>query len=457
MSEKHATGWLRRILLVPPIALGIAVLAFVISNKEPPARKDAHEYARNVRIIEATPGNVVPRAVGFGTVAPPSIWQAVAHVGGKVVWVNPEFRKGVILAADTEIVRIDPSDYKLAIAEAEANIASAEATLDELKVSQDNAEALLELERRSLDLRVTQLDRISDLLAQGTTTQASADAEQRNVLSQRVAVRSIENSLRLFETQTIVQQQQIAVNQSKLATARLQLERTVLKLPYRARVSEVGVEETQFVQPGAKLGSADDISIAEIEAQLSLTQMGQFVSAVSSEDPAETFSIQAFGDFAKRTGMRAVVRFNAGFEQVEWKGRVARLSDEIDPQTRTLGVVAQVDRPYDNIMPGLRPPLNKGMFVEVELRAAPLHDRIVVPQSALHDGSLYIAGPDNRLHIRKIKSGFSFQGMVVVEEFLKPGEKVVVSDLSPAVEGMLLELTMDAELAARIAELGAGE
>jgi len=113
-----------------------------------------------------------------------------------------------------------------------------------------------------------------------------------------------------------------------------------------------------------------------------------------------------------------------------------------------------VDRPFEKVKPGHRPPLSKGMFVQVVLRGNHQIQRLLVPRSAVRAGEVYVADGENRLRRRSVGVLFS-QGMVsVIAAGLEPGERVVVSDLVPAVEGMLLQTEVDEELTASLAALG---
>jgi multidrug efflux pump subunit AcrA (membrane-fusion protein) len=449
-------SWRRRLLIVPPIILGVAALAYATLNRKPPEQTPPSEIARHVRVITVKPVDVLPRTAGFGTVRPANIWNAVAQVSGKVTYVHPDFKKGAILNNGTEIIGIDATDYKLAIAEAEANIRSAEAKLVELKVTETNLGATLKVEQASLKLKQAQLKRKRDLLRRGALAQASVDEEERASLTQQQRVIEIENQLRLLPTQRAVQREQIAVQKSKLETAKLNLSRTRIRMPFRGRIAEVSVEATQFVQVGTKLGVADDIHVAEIEAQFRLAQMASFGSAFGSgRRPQNGF--QNIAKLTKASGVYAVVRLRAGERRIEWKGDIVRVSDTVDEQTRTIGIVAAVTGSYEKMVPGLRPPLTKGMFVEVELRAPPVSGRIVVPRSALHDGKLFIANAKSRLEIRPVKAGLVIGSIVIVNAGLKAGERVVVSDISPAVAGMLLKTTEDGALVADLAAEAAGK
>ena len=86
----------------------------------------------------------------------------------------------------------------------------------------------------------------------------------------------------------------------------------------------------------------------------------------------------------------------------KWPARVVRTSDTVNPQTRTVGVIVYVERPYADIRPETKPPLVKGMFAEVVISGRPIHDAIVIPRAAIRDGKVYIADEENRLRIRPV-------------------------------------------------------
>ena len=149
-----------------------------------------------------------------------------------------------------------------------------------------------------------------------------------------------------------------------------------------------------------------------------------------------------------------MVRLRTGALEAEWPGRVARVSDRIDPQTRTVGVVVAVDRPYaiaartrDDGIPA-RPALAKNMYVEVELRGMPQPGRVVIPRAAVHAGRVYVLNGEDRLELRKVSIAFEQEDVLVVGEGLRAGERIVVSDLIPAIAGMKLAPEADEATAA---------
>jgi multidrug efflux system membrane fusion protein len=101
--------------------------------------------------------------------------------------------------------------------------------------------------------------------------------------------------------------------------------------------------------------------------------------------------------------------------------------------------------------------LLKGMFVEVELRGRPRPDQLVIPRSALHNASVYLIDAENRLALRPVTAQLTQPEFVVIGTGLAAGDRVVISDLVPAIEGMLLQPLSDEEALALLLREAAGE
>ena len=439
----------RLILFLIPIGIGGAVLFSIVSSREPPAQKTPQELTRSVRIVKTDKTDFIPAVSGYGVVQPARTWNAVAQVAGRVAYVNPNFKRGAVLKKGTELLRISPEDYKIAIQQAEANIRSAEARLAELKAQEENARRSLDIEKRSLELKQQDLERKKTLLTRGNVAQATVDEEQRALLTQQARVQELENTLQLIPSQRNAQQQEIENNKAQLETAKLNLRRTSIELPFDARIAEASVEETQYVGVGTSLGSADGIAAAEVNVQIPLSQFRNFVSMVAGDtvEASPVVTAEAFRERVESLGLRAVISLKFDELTLNWDGNVVRISDTIDPKTRTVGAIVLVEKPYAQAVPGRKPPLVKGMFVAAEIRAKPLKEQIVVPRSALNGDKIYIAGPDDRLEIRPVKTRVLQDDKAVIESGLSEGDRVVVSDLNPAIPGMLLDPVEDKDLA----------
>jgi hypothetical protein len=134
----------------------------------------------------------------------------------------------------------------------------------------------------------------------------------------------------------------------------------------------------------------------------------------------------------------------------KWDAEFVRFSDSVDVETRTIGVVVAVDNPMSLIRPGLRPPLTKGMFVKVLIAGHVQADRIVLPRTTIHEGKVYLVDADQRLRIQPVSVLFNQGPLSIIGEGLEAGQSVVVSDLVPAVSGMLLQTSNDVQLQADI-------
>ena len=193
---------------------------------------------------------------------------------------------------------------------------------------------------------------------------------------------------------------------------------------------------------------------SEVSAQLPVDKMARLLD----RSRLKNFSVtSATANIEQIMGLKPIVRLRSANLDVSWPGRVVRVSDRLDPRTRTLGVIVAVDNPYKLSIDGNRPPLTKNMYVEVELRGIPQKDKIVLPRSALHNGRVYIAGKNNRLEIKPVKIAYSQGNLTVLASGLKAGERVVVSDLIPAINGMLLSTVDDERVEQSLREAANGE
>ena len=138
--------------------------------------------------------------------------------------------------------------------------------------------------------------------------------------------------------------------------------RTSIKLPFNGRISEVSAEVTQYVQVGQTLAVADGLKTSEVEAQVPIERFRMLAAAVTDDTMPIGITPETLIKVVEKLGIKAVVRLRTGGNAVEWEGRFARVSDTIDPNTRTIGAIVAVADAYAQAIPGVRPPLTKGMF-----------------------------------------------------------------------------------------------
>lgn len=425
MNESKPSRW-RILWVLPPLAAGVLFLLFMGSGKQPPGKAEKGEPRQPVRVIQAARVELIPRAQGYGEVQPEKVWAAVAQVAGRIIETYPRLRNGETVPEGTLLYRIDPVDYELKLAQAKAELA-------ELGVQEENARASLTIDQRNLALAEREKERIARLSKNGTASKSDVDTAERTMLSARTSVQNTENSLALLPTQR-------RLLEAKLAQAERDLLNTRVSAPFDLRIADLAVEKDQYVGIGQTLFNGDAVERVEIVAQMAMSSLRNLFLGRGQAIPSVADMQRKLPEF---TGFRPVVKMDMGGSVAEWDAEFVRFSDQVDSATRSIGVVIAVDKPLEKTIPGQRPPLSKGMFVEVLIRGYPQADRLVVPRSAIRNGSIYVMDEGQRLQVRPVSVLFSVDGISVIERGLQAGETVVVSDLVPAVAGMLLAPKQD--------------
>ncbi len=413
---------LKPLWIIPPIVIGVLVLMFMNAGKKTPIQAENAEVPRVVRTISIPLVDLQPVAEGYGVVQPAKTWSAVAQVTGRVIEMHPRLRDGEMIAAGTPLFRIDPVDYELALAQLKAELA-------EIEVQQSNTTDLLAIEQRNLELAVREADRLKKLAEIGTTSGSDTDQAERTMLNSRTSVQNLQNSLALLPTQR-------KVLEAKLAQAERDLENTSIKAPFNLRIANLSVEKDQFVSTGQTLFQGDYVDRSEVVAQVAMSSLRHLFFGRGADAPNTE---QLGAGFAEYADLRPVIQMDMGGEVAEWDAEFVRFTDRIDSQTRTIGAVVALDKPFEKVIPGHRPPLSKGMFVKVLLRGRIQPQQIVIPRSAIRDGKALIVNSDQRLVIKDIELLYNQDSLSVIQSGVEPGQQLVVSDLIPAVEGMLLQ------------------
>jgi multidrug efflux pump subunit AcrA (membrane-fusion protein) len=429
---------LKKLLILPPIAVGALLVFLAVRGSEPPVQTAPVERATAVGTVTAEAAPFTPRILGYGTVEPARVWHGVAELAGQVAYTNPKLRRGAVVRKGEELIRIAREDYEIARDRAAAELAKLDADLAELAQSEENARQSLAIEEDALTASKRELDRQRRLVESGVSAQRSLDEQERAYLTQRARVQDARSTTALFPAQKQALEADRARLAATLRQAELDLDRTVIRAPFDARVAEVNVEESQYVTIGELLARLDDVKISEIDAQIPQSRFQALMQIAWQGDAPAIGAIPDLATIVGRLGLEATVRLEIGGRIIEWPGSVARISDTVNPETRTVGAIIQVNDTYALATPGARPPLIKGMFVEVELSTAPIPDAVAVPRAALVDGRLYVVTDDDRLDIRDASMAEVIGDAAIITGLASPGERVVVTRPSPAIAGMLL-------------------
>jgi len=371
--------------LLLPIGIVIAGVlgAVALVATRPDVETSAPEaLARLVRVIDVTPETVQLRVTTHGAVAPRTESDLVPEVSGPIVWVSPSFTSGGFFEAGDPLVRVDPRDYQVALELARANLARAESELERETKELERQQNLAQKEIASpakLDMAVA-----AERVARAATRQARANLEK----------------------------------------AERDLERTEIRAPFRGRVRERNADVGEFVNRGAPMARLYATDFAEIRLPISDDELAFLDLPLWYRD-----------DGSEAEGAAVELRANFAGSEHTWKGRVVRTEGEIDPKTRMVHVIARVEDPYRRS--GDRPPLAVGLFVEAQILGRETEGVVVVPRAAMRGADqLLVTDAEDRLRFRRVQLIRAGHHEVVIRSGLEPGDRVIVSSVEAAVDGM---------------------
>jgi len=387
------------------LAVGAAGAALLLALRPDPPRQTPPEVAPLVRVVEAQPQAWRFSVRTHGTVEPRTESDLVPQVSGEVVWVSPDLVSGGFFDAGEPLLRIDRADYRVELESARATLARTES----------------EFERASIEL-----ERQRKLRAQGVASQARID--------------DAENTYRVAEAE-------LREARARVEQAERDLERTELRGPYEGRVRSEDVDVGQFVSRGDAVATLYAVDWAEVplpvpdrELRYLDVPLGAMTrdSAGRRELPHQP-EVRLHAEFAGRPSV--------------WTGRIVRSEGEIDPRSRMITLVARVEDPYGLHAEQERPPLAVGQFVEAEILGRTVEDVYVLPREALRVGDpmdrddpdrMHVVDAEGRLRLRPVELLRTEREHVVIASGLAPGDRVSISPLQAAVEGMRVRVVGDA-------------
>ena len=374
-------------ILTPIVVLAHGVVGVVALNATAPQPEKKEETVRTVSMFVEP---VISRAVTLtvstqGEVRPKTEIDLISQVSGRVEQVNVNFVDGGTFNKDQTLVKVEDDDYEFAVTIAESNVAEATA-----QFARTRADA---------DIVAKQWDKWVD----GTPT-----------------------DLALRKPQVAQATAKLKAAEANRDKARLNLGRTEISVPFKGRVRTKGVDIGQYVSAGSKIGRVFSTDIVEIRLPLSDQQMAILNLPLA---------FQATEDNAPRVILSADLAGKA----YSWEARLVRTAASIDPETRMLYAVAEVKDPYGAAATdGM--PLAVGLFVSAKIEGRAFDNGTVMPRAALRPGSkAYVVDSQDKLSIRDVTILSSGPDGVIIGSGVEAGEKVVVSPVRTAINGMIVK------------------
>jgi RND family efflux transporter MFP subunit len=374
---------LKIILPLLIIALGIAGLRVMNKMKPTPQRKPVVEEGLlvDVMTVQTESRRIEVRATG--TAQPAHEIQLVPQVSGKVDWLSPRLVTGGFFRRGETLLKIDERDYQLAVDRARADIATAEVAL------------ATEQERAKVARGEWQRINLPDKGKPGP------------LVTRELQIRQ--------------QQASLAAARANLRQAELNLERTTLTAPFSARISQEQVDLGQYLRAGSSIATLAGSARAEIHLPLPLDDL-KWLEIPTPRQPA---------------GSPAIIRVPGSPQS--WSGRIVRRAGEIDATSRMATVVVAVNDPYGLQSDKAGAPLAHGQFVEARLQGTALTDIFSIPRRALRpDSIVWTVTAQNRLQLQPVEVLYKSRDEVLIESGLSSGDRVVLTTISGAADGMPL-------------------
>jgi len=370
------------------LAVGIVGAVGMIAARPQVETKRPDAQLPLVRILPARIEDVRLTVRTQGTVAPRTESDLVPEVSGRVEWVSPSLVAGGFFEDGEALLKIDSRDYDMALRTAEAAVA-----------------------RHASELRL-------------------AIANRKR--SRELAGREIVSAASLDESENAARVAEAALHEARTAVEKAQMDlgRTEIRAPFLGRVREKKVDVGQFVSRGAPVARLYAVDYAEVRLPIPDYEIA-FLDL--------PLAYRGEGDMT--LGPVVILRADFAGARHEWRGRIVRTEGEIDPRTRMVHAVAQVEDPYGHSAQEERPPLAVGLFVEAEIVGLDAKGVVLVPRSAMRTADeLLIVDEGDRLQFRRVAVLRADGETVVVRSGVAAGERICVSPLEAAVDGMAVRV-----------------
>jgi RND family efflux transporter MFP subunit len=373
------------------IAFGVVILVALVKTRRTPERQRRVAPPPLVEVLSATRQDARLDVSSHGEVTARTETQLVSQVAGEIVEVSPTLVSGGFFEKGEVLAKIDPRDYRVAVTRAKARVAQHEVLLareeGEAKIARRDWEALGTGDPDPLVLREPQL-------AEAMAALGSAEAE--------------------------------------LEKARLDLERTEIVAPYTGRVRTKSVDVGRYVTPGAPIARVYAVDAAEIRLPIPRDEIAFLDLPLDfrSDRPRKEPGVSLRAEFGGRLW--------------EWEGRIVRTEAEIDPRMRMVHAVARVEDPYGRSADRDGPPLAVGLFVEADIVGRLVPDVFVLPRAVLRGlNRIFVVDDEDQLRFRDVDVLRIHGEEVVIRDGLEEGERVCVSPLELAVDGMPVRVAQE--------------
>jgi len=364
--------------------------------------------------------------------------------------IKQNYREGEFVKKGQVLFEIDPREYEAALAQAKAVLSQSKGALEQAKAALSQSKGTVEQTKASLekaksevgvqDARWTtakaNLARIKPLAEQNAVSKKDLDDAVGMELSNRSAVDAAKAAVDAAQANIVAAEAQVLGAQSNIVAAEAQ----VLGAQANVEKAELNLDFTRVASPVDGIAGIAKTQIGNLVGPGQLEEL----TTVSTVDPIKVYiSVseqeymkameyrQAHGPLARQISLELIL---ADGHVYPYKGEFALADRQVDVKTGTIKVGALFQNPGNILRPG--------QFGRVRALMGVKKGALLVPQRSVTElqGSYQVAvvGPDNKIDIRPVKAAERIEQLWVIDEGLKPGERVVVEGIQKVRQGMLV-------------------
>ncbi|HED53799.1 MAG TPA: efflux RND transporter periplasmic adaptor subunit, partial [Phycisphaerales bacterium] len=386
-----------------------------------------------VRTIVAT-SRAVPRIWdGYGTARVMDSATVSAQISARVVDRPETIEEGVAVAEGDVLVRLDATIYLSRVQAAEASVASVLAQIGSLDAEMNRLREQLVLAQEEQEIARRNLERVREAAGGGAGTESDIDTASSQLRRAQRTVAALQQQLDIIpprREQLLAQKTNL---EAELAVAQENLNRAAIVAPMDGVIQSVSVDVGDLVNVGSVVARIVNTDRLEIPLRLP-------ISASASVRVGDEVELIADGPVASR-----------------WSGEISRIAPEADVNSRTMAVYVEVHQDSEHRR---EPRLLPGQFVRGRVASRVYEDRILVPRRAVSGDRVMVVADDGANHVAKpidVRVEYHLEMSVpeiepaerqwaVIESGLKPGDRVVISNLDQLVGGMRINPTGPGEL-----------
>ena len=375
-------------LMIPLLIIAVALVFFQRQMKTRPKaqRRKTVREARLVTVESMKKGSYPTTIFAMGTVVPSREITINPQVTGLIISMDPVVIPGGLIEENQVLYQIDSQDYLTVLHQRESEVAKA------------NLDLKLELGNQEV-------------------------AQQEYQMLEQV-VDEGDKELVLRKPQLIQAQAALDASKALLDQAKLDLARCTISAPFNAMIIEKYVDIGALVSPSDSL--VHIIGTDEYWIEVSIP-----------EDQLQWVHIPEFNE--KNGSSVRIYNPTAWGSDVYLEGHVIRLMGQLEDQGRMARLIVSLKDPLALDDNSSHPPLLISSYVRVEIEGPVLKDVFAVPREYLHNGNnIWIMNSENKLEIRQVKIKFSAKERVYIREGIKPGEKIVTTNIPAPVDQMPL-------------------